>query len=176
MAPGDEGLHGEVAEGEPHPIIAGWGLSVPGAAERPKGSSLDIPPLPVADPDGPESSVEAARTSQNTPPPSPPPHASHPLVHGAGAPNARRTSTDAPDMNPDPYGTLLRMIPIMINRCDWCRDPLERFRLSTGEGAQCESRVGRGPSESRAGKTLPSRLHSSQNVTGVDGKEGIVDY
>src|SRR5262249_31086421 len=44
------------------------------------------------------------RTSPNTPPLSPPPHASHPLVPGAGAPTAPRSSTDAPDPTPDPYG------------------------------------------------------------------------
>src|SRR5713101_5868526 len=39
-----------------------------------------------------------------------------PTKPSAGA--RMRTSTDSPDPNPDPYGTLLRMILTMINRCD----------------------------------------------------------
>lgn len=48
------------------------------------------------------------------------------FVHGAGAPTAPRPSTDAHDLTPAPYGTLLRMILTMINHCDWCKDHLRQ--------------------------------------------------
>jgi len=50
------------------------------------------------------------------------------VVHEAGAPTAPRTSTDAPDLNRDPYDTLLRMILTLINHCGWGRDHLRQPR------------------------------------------------
>jgi hypothetical protein len=49
--------------------------------------------------------------------------------HGTSRPRAARArSLPAPGATAasDPYGTPLSMIPTMINRCDWCKDPLRQ--------------------------------------------------